>query len=77
MFNTDPENCNYTPEDGATKDFEVLENWEELCDMNSRHAKVDHEQIIKMTKGYKEQLKKNFMTMKPRHLFSLYSERKE
>ena len=53
----DPENCDYTLEDGDTRNFEALENLEELHDMNSRHAKVDHEQLIKMTTEYKEQLK--------------------
>ena len=57
-FKTDSENCDYTLEDGATRNYEALKNLEELCDMNSRHAKVDHEQLIKMTTAYKEQIKK-------------------
>jgi hypothetical protein len=31
---------------------------EELRDLNSRHAKIDHEQIIKMHQVYDEQLKR-------------------
>lgn len=38
--------------------MEALENLEELRDINSRHAKLDHEQLIKMTTAYKEQLQK-------------------
>ena len=75
-FKTGPENCDYTLEDGATSNSEALENLEELCDMNSRHAKVDHEQLIKMTTAYKEQLK-NFKMMRMRHLSSQNLERKE
>ena len=38
--------------------MEALEDLEELRDINSRHAKLDHEQLIQMATAYKEQLSK-------------------
>ena len=42
----------------SQREMEALENLEELRDINSRHAKLDHEQLIQMATAYKEQLQK-------------------
>ena len=35
----------------------MLETLEELRELNSRHAKVDHEEVLRRHKAYEEQLR--------------------
>lgn len=42
----------------SIREMEALENLEELRDLNSRNAKLDHEMLIKKATAYKEQLQK-------------------
>ena len=37
--------------------MEMLETLEELRELNSRHAKVDHEEVLRKHKAYEEQLR--------------------
>ena len=41
----------------SRNEMERMENLEELRELNSRHAKVDHEQMLKLHAAYEEQLK--------------------
>jgi len=38
--------------------MDMMETLEELKELNSRHAKVDHESMIKVYRAYEEQLRK-------------------
>ncbi len=40
----------------SQREMEMLETLEDLRELNSRHAKVDHEKMIMMATAYKEQL---------------------
>jgi hypothetical protein len=42
----------------SQQEMEMLETLEELREMNSRHAKLDHEEVLTLHKAYEEQLKK-------------------
>ena len=38
--------------------MDMLETLEDLRELNSRHAKMDHESMLKLHKAYEEQLQK-------------------
>ena len=42
----------------SRQEMEMLETLEELRELNSRHAKVDHEKMLELNKAYGEQLRR-------------------
>lgn len=42
----------------SRKEIEEIDTLEEIRDMNARHAKVDHEEVLKFHAEYEKQLKR-------------------
>ena len=42
----------------SQQEMEMLETLEELREINSRHSKVNHEEVLLLHKAYEEQLRK-------------------
>ena len=42
----------------SRQEMDMLETLEDLRELNSRHAKMDHESMLKLHKAYEEQLQK-------------------
>ena len=42
----------------SQQEMEMIETLEELRELNTRHAKVDHDSIVKLHHAYEEQLSK-------------------